>query len=103
LPDLSEEVKLARIGRPHEICSADGRKFRLADRPSFWRLVGDPHRAPASSAVGVDHFDMRGSGATSFGQLTIISSAGHAQIAFGGNLIVVVNAAKQIDASDFLF
>jgi hypothetical protein len=29
LPDPSEEVKLARIGRPHEICSADGRGTSL--------------------------------------------------------------------------
>ena len=46
---------------------------------------------------------MRASVAPNFAALTITNSGPHAQIAFGGNLIVVVNAAGQIDQSDFLF
>jgi Ca2+-binding RTX toxin-like protein len=51
---------------------------------------------------GVDKFDMTTLG-TTFAALTVTNSGPHAQIAFAGNLIVVVNAAGQIDAGDFQF
>jgi hypothetical protein len=40
---------------------------------------------------------------TRFGQFTVSSVNGHAQLAFGGNLIVVVNNVGPIDPSDFIF
>ena len=51
---------------------------------------------------GIDKFDMTAL-STSFAALTVTASGPHAQVALGGNLFVVVNAAGQIDAGDFLF
>ena len=51
----------------------------------------------------IDTINMQGSGAANFGQLSVTNSGAHANVAFGGNLIVVVNAAGLIDAGDFAF
>ena len=51
---------------------------------------------------GVDKFDMTALG-TSFAALTVTNTGAHAQVTLGANTFVVVNAAGQIDAGDFLF
>jgi Ca2+-binding RTX toxin-like protein len=55
---------------------------------------------------GAEQFDMRGSGATSFGNLTVnqnLSGSGNALVTFGGNQVLVIGGANQIDAGDFIF
>jgi len=55
---------------------------------------------------GVDQFDMTAlaaNGVTSIANLTISTSGLDAIISWNGNLIVVQNAAGQIDSSDFIF
>lgn len=55
---------------------------------------------------GVDQFDMTAlaaNGVTSIADLTISTSGADAIISWNGNLIVVQNAAGQIDSSDFIF
>jgi len=55
---------------------------------------------------GVDQFDMTAlaaNGVTSIANLTISTSGLDAIISWSGNLIVVQNAAGQIDSSDFIF
>jgi Ca2+-binding RTX toxin-like protein len=54
---------------------------------------------------GVEQFDLTGSGATGFGDLTVDQDylgSGNALITFNGNQILVVGGANAIDASDFL-
>ena len=55
---------------------------------------------------GSEHFNLQGSGATSFGDLTVDQNyfgSGNAYITFGTNHILVVGGANQISAGDFLF
>ncbi len=55
---------------------------------------------------GVEQFDLRGSGATSFANLTVnqnVSGSGNALVSFSGNQILIVGGANQIDAGDFIF
>ena len=55
---------------------------------------------------GAEHFDLAGSGATAFAQLTVdqnFAGSGHALVSFGGNQILVIGAAGQITSDDFSF
>ena len=57
-------------------------------------------------ADGSEQFNLQGSGATSFGDLTVDQNyfgSGNAYITFGTNHILVVGGANQISAGDFLF
>jgi hypothetical protein len=51
---------------------------------------------------GTDKFNMTALG-TNFAALTVTTVGAHAQVSFGGNTFIVVGAAGQIDAGDFLF
>ncbi|MGB8401525.1 hypothetical protein, partial [Bradyrhizobium sp.] len=55
---------------------------------------------------GTEHFNLNGSGATSFAQLTVdqnFNGSGNALVSFGGNQILLVGGANLVDATDFLF
>jgi Ca2+-binding RTX toxin-like protein len=52
----------------------------------------------------LDKFDVTNVfGLDNFNQLTVTASGPHAHVRFASNLLVVANAAGQIDASDFIF
>jgi len=55
---------------------------------------------------GVEKFNLQGSGAASFADLTVnhnVLGSGNALISFAGNQIPVIGGANHIDAGDFIF